>query len=288
MDNILELHRELKAGTYHHGEYQHFKISDPKPRDIHKASVRDRIVHHALYRQLYPFFARTFIADSYSCQKGKGTHKAMDRIRAYAHKVSQNPTRTCYVLKCDIRKFFASIDQRALLSIVERYVTDAHIVALIKNVVESFNSGVLGKGLPLGNLTSQLFVNIYMNEFDQYAKHTLKAKHYVRYADDFVFLSQDREWLVSLLPRIATYLSEKLALELHPNKVSIQTFSSGIDFLGWVHFSDHHVLRTVTKRKMLRVLLEKADTEEVVMSYRGLLSHGNTVKLKTRVFLGNV
>jgi len=288
MDNILELHRELKAGTYHHGEYQHFKISDPKPRDIHKASVRDRIVHHALYRQLYPFFARTFIADSYSCQKGKGTHKAMDRFRAYAHKVSQNHTRTCYVLKCDIRKFFASIDQRALLSIVERYVTDAHIVALIKNVVESFNSGVLGKGLPLGNLTSQLFVNIYMNEFDQYAKHTLKAKHYVRYADDFVFLSQDREWLVSLLPRIATYLSEKLALELHPNKVSIQTFSSGIDFLGWVHFSDHHVLRTVTKRKMLRVLLEKADTEEVVMSYRGLLSHGNTVKLKTRVFLGNV
>ena len=114
MDNILELHRDLKNHTYKHGAYEAFKINDPKPRDIHKATVRDRLLHHALYRQLYPFFDRTFISDSYSCRKDKGTHRAMNRFRQFAYKVSKNHTRTCWVLKCDIRKFFASIDQQTL------------------------------------------------------------------------------------------------------------------------------------------------------------------------------
>ncbi len=117
MQNVLKLHSELATNIYQHGGYEHFKISDPKPRDIHKASVRDRLVHHALYRKLYPFFDRTFIADSYSCRNGKGTHKAMNRFRDFAYKVSKNHTRTVWILKCDIRKFFASIDQRALMEI---------------------------------------------------------------------------------------------------------------------------------------------------------------------------
>ncbi|MCX6786407.1 MAG: reverse transcriptase/maturase family protein [Candidatus Kaiserbacteria bacterium] len=284
-DNIIELHNDLKNKNYTHGGYHHFKISDPKQRDIHKASVRDRLVHHALYRQLYPFFDHTFIADSYSCRNRKGTHKAMNRFRSFARKVSKNNTRTCWVLKCDIRKFFASIDQKVLMGIIGAYIPDERIRILVGNIVSSFNSGMAGKGLPLGNLTSQLLVNIYMNEFDQFAKHKLKAKYHIRYADDFVFLSHDREWLVSLLPRIHDFLHNHLSLELHPNKVSIQTLASGVDFLGWIHFPDHRVLRTATKRRMFRRIKEVSDKKETIQSYLGLLSHGNTYKLRQKLDL---
>ena len=140
MHSVLELHRKLAAGTYKHGGYHHFKISDPKPRDIHKASVRDRLVHHAIYRILYPFFDGTFIPDSYSCRNGKGTHKAMSRFRLFARRVSKNDMRTCWVLKCDIRKFFASIDQRILMKIIEQYIPDERIRVLIENIISSFNS----------------------------------------------------------------------------------------------------------------------------------------------------
>src|SRR3989344_4742378 len=283
MDNILALHRDLAAGTYEHGGYKHFRISDPKPRDIHKASVCDRLLHHALYRTLYPFFDRTFIADSYSCRKGKGTHRAMNRFRESAYKVSRNHTRTCWVLKCDIRKFFASIDQNILLDIVRTYIPDKRTVALITKVVASFQSWTPDvqyepRGLPLGNLTSQLLVNIYMNEFDQFVKHTLKTKQYVRYADDFVFLSHSRGTLEEMLPRVQDFLNARLHLALHPDKVFIKTFASGVDFLGWVHFPDHRVLRTATKWRMLRNLADDA-FDARVESYRGLLGHGNARRL---------
>src|SRR5205814_853268 len=123
---------------------------------------------------------------------GKGTHKAMNRFRAFGRKVSQNDTHTCWVLKCDIRKFFASIDQAVLISILRKRIPDTRTIALLENVIRSFYSTQPGKGLPLGNLTSQLLVNVYMNEFDQFVKHELKIKQYIRYADDFVFLSHDR------------------------------------------------------------------------------------------------
>lgn len=287
MDNILALHRDLKDGTYRHGGYKHFRISDPKPRDIHKASVRDRLRRHALYRTLYRtlylFFDRTFISDSYSCRRGKGTHKAMNRFRQFASKVSRNDTRTCWVLKCDIRKFFASIDPHVLLSLMRRYIPDERIVALIAEVVGSFKTHKsdlwVSKGLPLGNLTSQLLVNIYMNEFDHFVKHALKAKYYVRYADNnCVILSQDKKYLEEIVRYIALFLSDHLKLSLHPQKVSIQTLASGVDFLGWVHFPDHRVLRSATKRRMLRNL--SADASDArVESYRGMLSHGNARKL---------
>ena len=280
MDNVLALHRELAAKTYTHGPYHAFNISDPKPRNIHKATVRDRLLHHALYRKLYPFFDRTFIADSYSCRLGKGTHAAMNHFRSFAGKVSRNHTRTCWVLKCDIRKFFASIDQRVLTDILSRYIPDANVLWLLSRVVSSFHSTAEGKGLPLGNLTSQLLVNIYMNEFDQFVKHGLKAKYYVRYADDFVFLSYSRSDLEGMLPRIREFLTAHLRLELHPGKVFVKTLSSGVDFLGWVHFPDHRVLRTTTKRRMLRNCAANSDNENIIDSYLGLLSHGNAHKLQ--------
>lgn len=278
MRHILAVHRDLAAGTYQHGGYRHFKIADPKPRDIHKASVRDRLVHHALYRQLYPFFDRTFIADSYSCRLGKGTHRAMNAFREYAYRESKNHTKTVWILKCDVRKFFASIDQQILIAILRQHLSDERIVALLQNVIGSFHSTAPGKGLPLGNLTSQLLVNIYLNEFDQFVKHRLKATYYVRYADDFVILSHDKNHLLEMLPDMEVFLRENLKLEMHPDKVSIETLASGVDFLGWIHFPDHRVLRTGTKRRMLKALSGNPN-EGAIASYRGMLSHGNAHKL---------
>lgn len=280
MDNILELHGDLRSGQYRHGAYHAFKISDPKPRDIHKATVRDRLVHHAIYKKLYPIFDRTWIADSFSCRNDKGTHRAMDRFRAFAYKVSKNHTKTCWVLKCDIRKFFASIDHDILLRIISKQIKDIKTINLIRNIVDSFNSTGPGKGLPLGNLTSQLLVNAYMNEFDQLAKHKLKGRYYIRYADDFVFLSRDRAELEGLIPRISAFLGDILALSLHPHKVTISTFASGVDFLGWIHFPDHRILRGSSRRRMLRNL-NIGRTEPRMQSYRGMLSHGNAEKLST-------
>ncbi len=279
MANILALHRDLATYTYQHGGYQAFNISDPKPRIIHKASVRDRLLHRALHCILYPFFDRAFFADSYSCRIGKGTHRAMNRFRSFAYIVSKNNTRTCWILKCDIKKFFASIDHDILLDILRWYIPDDDVLRLLKLVIRSFASTAPGKGLPLGNLTSQLFANIYMNEFDQFVKHTLKAGYYVRYADDFVFLSEDRTVLEETLPVIDNFLREKLKLALHPQKVFIKTLASGVDFLGWVHFPDHRVLRTATKRRMMRRVGE-AQKQEMMDSYLGLLQHGNTGKLQ--------
>ncbi|MHB8860517.1 MAG: reverse transcriptase/maturase family protein [Minisyncoccota bacterium] len=282
MRHILSLHADLASGTYHHGPYTHFKIADPKPRDIHKATVRDRLVHHALYRQLYPFFDRTFIPDSYSCRLGKGTHRAMNTFRHYAYRESKNHTKTVWVLKCDIRKFFASVDHQILIAILRRHLPDERTMVLLQNIIESFRSTAPGKGLPLGNLTSQLLVNIYMNEFDQFVKYTLKATCYVRYSDDFVILSRDRTWLQSLLPKIRDFLHDHLALELHPHKVSIETLASGIDFLGWVHFPGHRVLRTSTKKRMLKAV-RRNPSEETIASYQGMLIHGNARKLRSHL-----
>lgn len=282
MDNILSLHRELKNKTYKHGGYQAFNINDPKPRNIHKASVRDRLLHHAIYRILYPFFDRGFIADSFSCRNNKGTHKALGRFRYFIRKASQNNTKTCWVLKCDIKRFFENINHNVLIGILKEYVPDKDIIGLLEKVIVSFSSKKPNIGLPLGNLTSQLLVNIYMNEFDQFVKHRLKAKYYIRYADDFVFLSDDKGWLKKQTPLIKGFLWQKLRLKLHPNKVFIKTIASGVDFLGWVNFPDHRVLRTTTKRRMMKNLKinEKIGT---ISSYLGLLKHGNTYKLRKNV-----
>lgn len=279
-DNLSGIRSSLISKTYTHEPYDAFKINDPKPRDIHKASVRDRLVHHAIYRVLYPFFDRKFIYDSYSCRAGKGTHRAIRRFGAFANIVSKNNTRTCWVLKCDIKKFFGSVDHIVLKEIVARHIADPDTVWLLGRVIDSFSTeGRPGIGLPLGNLTSQLLVNVYMNEFDQFAKRELKAKYYIRYADDFAVLSEDKKWLEDTLPKISGFLESKLKLSLHPDKVFIKTVASGVDFLGWVHFPNHRVLRTATKRRMFANPGICAADEAVVNSYRGLLSHGNGWKL---------
>lgn len=197
----------------------------------------------------------------------------------FSDKVSKNNTRTVWILKCDIRKFFASIDHGVLTEIIKEHISDQDIISLLSEIIGSFHSTEEGVGLPLGNLTSQIFVNIYMNEFDQFVKHKLKEKYYIRYADDFVFLFDDKKWLESILPKISAFLGERLKLSLHPDKVFIKTLASGIDFLGWVHFPNHRVLRTATKRRMFKRLEEGGGKIETVQSYLGLLKHGNARKL---------
>ncbi|MEK7129963.1 MAG: reverse transcriptase/maturase family protein [Patescibacteria group bacterium] len=284
VDNIFTLHRELSQKIYRHGSYHAFQLNDPKPRAIHKADVRDRLIHHALYRRLYPYFDKTFIFDSYSCRNKKGTHRAIDRFRAFGRKVSHNNTRTAWVLKCDIKGFFASIDHGVLLRILKRHIQDADTIGLLQEVVESFCARKRShSGLPLGNLTSQLLVNIYMNEFDQFIKRTLKVRYYIRYADDFVILHERKANVERLLPKILEFLETTLNLTLHPDKVFIKPLASGIDFLGWVHFPHHRVLRTTTKRRMF-TKLKRNHSHASLASYIGMLSHGNTYKLLLRLY----
>jgi len=281
MDNIFELHNELKNYDYEHGDYESFRINDPKPRQIHKAWVRDRLLHHAIHRILYPFFDKKFIVDSFSCRLEKGAHKSLSRFLLFSCKVSKNHTRTAWVLKCDVRKFFENIDHDILIGILEKHISDKRITWLVQNVIRSFYSGP-GRGLPLGNLTSQLLVNIYMNQLDMFIKHNLRVKYYIRYADDFLILSESRDYLEKLVKIISSFLSDVLKLEIHPNKIFIRTLSSGVDFLGWVHFSYWKILRTSTKRRMFKRLAQNQSLETKA-SYLGLLKHGDTHKLKLKL-----
>lgn len=281
-DNMAMLYLELKEKTYKHGNYFAFNISDPKPRNIHKAAVRDRVLHHLIYKELYWYFHDRFIFDSYSCRKYKGTHKAWEHFQEFAGRVSKNNTRTCYVLKCDIKKFFASIDHAILGEILKRHIKDSDILWLINQVVKSFHTTREGVGLPLGNLTSQLFVNIYMHEFDMFMKQELREKYYIRYADDFVILSNNKKHLETILPLMEKFLNEKLKLSLHEHKVYIKTYATGVDFLGWIHFPNHRQIRTSTKKKILKKM-KWYPKPETVNSYRGLLHHGNTYLLRKRI-----
>lgn len=286
-ENILSLHRDLASGEYRHGPYSAFTICDPKQRPIHKAAVRDRIVHHAIFAMLSPVFDPAFIAHSFSCRTGKGTHRAVDALERMLWQVSRNQTQPCFVLKCDVHQFFASVDHALLLSILGSKIKDQRVMELLAEVVDSFGQG---KGIPIGNLTSQLFANVYLDVFDQFIKHELKVARYIRYTDDFVVAAGDKSILWGLLPPIREFLKTTLHLNLHPRKVEIRSYHQGIDFLGYVLRPHHRVLRTRTKRRMLRKLRQKAEScagdaaamqsaNQSLQSYLGVLSHANAYGL---------
>lgn len=231
-DNLFNLHQALKDKTYQHGSYQSFYVHDPKLRHIHKASVQDRIIHHLLYRYLYALFNKTFIFDSYSCRLEKGTHKAVSRLEKFTRIVSKNYTKPCWALKLDIKKFFASVDHQILLNLLQDKIKDKDIIWLLKQVIGSFHSEHgLNKGIPLGNLTSQVFANIYLNELGQFIKHHLKLKYYLRYADGFIMLSCSND-LNQWIKRIEQFLPGRLKIELHPKKIILRKLNWGIDFFG--------------------------------------------------------
>lgn len=213
-------------------------------------------------------------------------------------KLSENGTKQVYVLKCDVKKFFDTVDHGVLYSILKKRIKDQDALWLLNGIIESFSSEYSNifqsKGLPIGNLTSQLFANVYMNEFDQFMKHELKVKYYARYTDDFVILSRNEEYLRDLLPKIADFLDKKLMLQLHPEKVWIKKLHQGIDFLGYQVFLDHRLVRTRTKRRIFTKLkrrvkeyqsgeVSRLSLDQSLNSYLGVLSHANTWKLSQRL-----
>lgn len=282
---IFELYKSLKNKSYSHGGYHSFYVNDPKQRHIHKAEVKDRVVHHLLYIYLYEIYDKTFIFDSYSCRIDKGTHKAVERLEKITRKVSKNYKKNCYALKMDIKKFFASVDHKILLSILDSKITDPDVLWLLKQVIFSFNS-TEGRGIPLGNLTSQVFANIYLNKLDQFVKHELKVKYYFRYADDFIILSRSRKELLDYIDPINRFLEEELKLKLHPNKIIFRKFDWGVDFLGYVVLSHYRLPRTKTRKRIFKKIKEnisKPNFEQSLQSYLGYLSHANAHKIEERL-----
>lgn len=275
-DNLFELYYQLESKTYRHGSYQAFFVHDPKQRHIHKAMVEDRIVHHLFYKYLYSLFDENFIYDSYSCRLEKGTHKAVDRLEKFTRIVSKNYTGDCWALKLDIKKFFASVDHHILINLLKRQIKDPEILWLLKQVIDSFPLGI-----PLGNLTSQVFANIYMNELDQFVKHKLKIKYYLRYADDFILLSCSND-LNQWIECIKDFLRNKLKLVLHPKKIILRKLDWGIDFLGYIVLPHYILPRAKTKRRIFKKLRDKMSLEnfnQSLQSYLGYLSHTNAHKV---------
>ncbi|MEK7193344.1 MAG: reverse transcriptase/maturase family protein [Patescibacteria group bacterium] len=292
-DNLFQLHEELRNRTYTHHSYHAFYVRDPKLRHIHKAVVRDRVVHQAIFRVLYPVFDRSFIFDSYSCRMHKGTHRGVTRLEQFLRKVSKNYAAHCFALKCDVRKFFDSIDHNILLELIDRKVDDDGARWLIRRIIKSFEKSD-DKGLPLGNVTSQLFANIYLNELDQFVKHTLKEKHYVRYCDDFIIVSHDKSHLKRLVSPLTDFLRDSLLLALHPQKIFLRKYSQGIDFLGYVILPHYRIVRTRTRRRILKKIREskleivrgaltKDSFEQSVQSYFGVLGHCKGFKVKKAI-----
>ncbi len=312
-DNLFHLHRELGEKTYQHSYYTAFNVCDPKLRRIHKATVRDRVLHHAVFRILYPIFDKNFIFDSYSCRVEKGTHRAVARLGKLCRQLSRNNSRNIFALKCDVRKFFDSVDQKILLGLIKKKIKDEDAIWLVEKIIGSFTSlaptphpdrgsgsspragePVEKVGLPLGNVTSQLFANIYLNELDQFVKHRLKEKYYLRYCDDFIILGENEKQLEKLISLIREFLKEKLKLELHPDKIIIRKFRRGVDFLGYVVLPHHRILRTKTKRRILRKIKEKKfllredlvseeSFKQSLQSYLGILKHCESWKIKKKI-----
>lgn len=299
--NLVQLRDELLSGAYQPGEYRTFWIQEPVRRQISAAPYRDRVVHHALCRVTQPLLERSFIFDSYANRTGKGTHAALDRCTEYARRFQ-------YVLQCDIRLFFPSIDHGILLDALTRRIGEENgpALRLIAAILGNSNPqppadfyfpgdllwtpGERRKGLPIGNLTSQLWANFYLDPFDHFIKDRQRAPGYVRYVDDFLIFSDDKAWLHDLLDKSRERLAP-LRLLLHPRKCRLYPVSEGIPFLGFRVFPRHRRLPadSVTRagRRLRRLAARyhagEVGTKEVRQSVHAWIahaSHGDTTGLR--------
>jgi len=245
---IFALHEELWAGTYRHGGYTYFTIHEPKERLVAAAPFRDRVVHHAIVRVIEPIFEQRFIEDSFACRRGKGGHAAMRRAAKFAR-------RWPYALKCDVRKYFPSIDHEVLMRLLQRVIADERLLGLLRHILDSHADGkrqqwtpggnlfdvrILQQGLPIGNLTSQFFANVYLNPLDHFVKHELRVKGYLRYMDDFLLFGSDRATLRRQGREVRQKLAE-LRLEIHPDKYRLTPTAAGVDFAGFVVRADGRI-----------------------------------------------
>ena len=331
-ENLVTLRDELISGTYKPLPSTCFIIHDPKMREVFAANFRDRIVHHLFYRYTHKLFDRTFIHDSYSCIKGRGTHFGIERLKHHIRSVSAGYSRPCFVLKLDMRGYFMSIDRRRLLQLcreslekMRNHISDEtgltwgqkldyqfvdYLLETIVTLDPTKGCIMLGKaedwedlpaeksilhaadgcGLPIGNLSSQLFSNVYMNTFDQYVKRTLGCRHYGRYVDDAFIVAESREQLKSLIPGISAFLEHNLELKLNLKKTLIDDCRQGVEFLGayispFRTYISNSSLRRI-KRKVR--LLPKATarlTQSSANSLLGVMSHYDSYRLR-RVSFG--
>lgn len=300
---VLALHRSLQAGTYQPGEYRLFTIYERKPRVIAAAPFRDRVVHHALMQMIEPPLDRTFISDSYACRKGKGVHAAVDRYQAWAQTYQ-------YVLKMDIRQYFPSIDHELLKKKLRRRIKDPPVLHLLDRIIEGSPSGTAEAGyfsgddlltplerrtgIPIGNLTSQFFANLYLDDLDHYIKQVLNVRAYLRYVDDMAVLDHDKARLADIRAAVCERLAAD-RLRLHPNKAHVIRTTDGLNLLGYVVFPDRRRLRNDNGhrfarrvRRMAQVYrtgcLEWTKVRASIQSWIGHAQHADTDGLRRAIF----
>jgi len=276
-DNLFCLYEDLYNCAYEHSSYKYFQIFDNKKRDIYKAEVRDRVVHQIIYDYLLFLFEPEFISDSYASRIGKGQYRAINAF-CYFIKLAYNNHKSCFVLKCDVRKYFDSIDQKVLFDLIKEKVVCEKTIEIIKKIIFSYVSSGPGKGVPLGNITSQIFANIYLNALDKYVKKELGCRFYVRYNDDFVIVSEFREELEKIRTKIIFFVKEKLLLDIPLEKTSIRKIAWSVDFLGFTILPEAILLRNKTKNKMYANISPKN-----AYSYFGILEHCNSYNLKRKI-----
>ncbi len=269
--NLSELWKDLDAGSYCHGAYRMFIVCDNKRREVSVASIRDRVVHRLLYDYLTGIYDKTFIHDAWSCRVGKGVLGAIERTQYFLRKYPHG-----YVWKADVQKFFDSVDQEVLITILQRKVRSERALALLREVISQFSSSQgEGKGMPIGNLTSQIFANIYMNELDRLIQHELKPKGYVRYCDDFVIVEEDAKRLCAMQKKVKNFLQGKLLLQIHSGNETHIKPQQGVKFLGVYLWPWQRTLNARTLSRMRgKLCLEN------VPSYYGLVMKYGSEKLK--------
>jgi hypothetical protein len=306
--NLVQIQRELRDKTYRPGAYNSFHIHDPKRRLISAAPFRDRVVHHALCRVIEPLFERRFIFDSYANRVGKGTHRALDRCQSFARRFR-------YVLPCDVRQFFPSIDHAILRTTLSRVIADRDVMWLVDRILAS-GEGVLSeeyemvwfpgddlwaaarpRGLPIGNLTSQFWANCYLDPFDHFVKRALRCGKqrggYLRYVDDFLLFADDKAGLWAWREAVVASLAD-LRLTIHDNRAQPRPATEGISFLGFVVYPTHRMLKrrnVVNYRRRLRVLLAahragEISADQLAASVLGWINHarhGDTWGLRRAV-----
>lgn len=262
---IYKLHNQLLNNTYGVSEYYNFKVNDGKEREISKLPYIDRIVHHAILTYLEPIFTECFISQTYSCIKNRGLHKCLWKMNEYLGGGGVK-----YALKLDIKKFYPSVNNEILKSLLTRKFKDDKLLNLLDIIIDSTT------GLPLGNYTSQWLGNFYLNGLDHYIKEELGIKRVVRYCDDIVILDDSKERLHKWRKLIQSYLLDKLKLEL--SNYQVFPIANGIDFLGYVSYETHIRIRKSLKKRFVR-MIKRNKNQKSIASYYGWLLHGDCKNL---------
>lgn len=264
-DNLFQAIEVLKDGTYQPGEYRVFKVWEPKERIIMALPFFDRVIQHMIVNFIEPIFEKRFLFHSYACRKEKGVHEASKTLSKWLYELEVVQGKKIYAIKGDIHHYFQSVSHDILKAEIRRYISDKALLKILDRIIDHNGIFPPGVGIPVGNLTSQLFANVYLNKLDQFVKHELKVKYYVRYMDDFIILSEDPAELRRLLAIIEEFLRRELRLELNP-KTTILAAKNGINFVGYIHYKDHKKIRKDARRRLTK-LLKAFETGEVELEY---------------------